>query len=192
MRITILDGHPRGDSLCAALSEAYATGARSAGHEVRFLRPRELDFDPVLRGGYDNRDPLEADLVEAQKTIEWCEHLVVVHPVWWGQMPAELKGFFDRTFLPGWGFKFHPDKVMWDKLLSGRSARIIQTAAVPTPLMWLWYGNCAAKALKSSTLGFCGFKPVRVTQFGGAAKGFTEAKAKQWLMKCEQLGSRGL
>lgn len=191
MRITILDGHPRRESLIAALADAYARGAEAAGHEVRRLAPRDLQFDPVLHGGYNNRDPLEPDLLAAQETIAWCEHLVVAHPVWWGQMPAQLKGFIDRTFVPGWAFKFHPGKVWWDRLLAGRSARIIQTSAVPNPLMWLWYGNCATRALRDSTLRFCGFKPVRITRFGGVAAGFTEEKAKPWLAKCERLGSRG-
>lgn len=192
MRITILNGHPREGSLNDALCEAYASGAERAGYEVRRLAPRDLEFNPVLRGAYNDRDPLEPDLVEAQRTIEWCEHLVVVHPVWWGQMPAELKGFVDRVFLPGWAFKFHPGKIWWDRLLSGRSARIIQTSAVPNLLMRLWYANCAARALKSSTLEFCGFKPVRVTKFGGVAQGFRDETAKRWIAKCEKLGSKGV
>ena len=191
MKIILLDGHPRAESLSAALSDAYSRGAKSGGHEIKILAPRNLEFSPVLRGGYNNRDPLEPDLVEAQKLIEWCEHLVVIHPVWWGQMPAELKGFFDRTFLPGWAFKFHAGKTFWDKLLAGRSARIIQTSAVPKPLMWWWYGNCAVRSLRDSTLRFCGFNPVRVTQFGGVGGGFTQEKAAPWLAKCERLGRAG-
>lgn len=191
MKITVLDGHPRAESLCASLAEAYAKGATDAGHEVKRLAPRDMEFEPVLRGGYNNRDPLEQDLLAAQETIEWCEHLVIVHPVWWGQMPAELKGFVDRTFVPGWAFKFHPGKIWWDRLLAGRSARIIQTSAVPGPLMWLWYGNCAKRALKNSTLKFCGIKPVRVTHFGGVAAGFTPDKAQPWLKKCARLGQAG-
>lgn len=190
MRITILDGHPRAESLGAALADAYARGAESAGHEVRRLAPRDLEFAVVSRG-YKEGDPLEPDLEAAQQAVEWCEHLVVVHPVWWGSMPAELKGFFDRTFLPGWAFKFHAGKTMWDRLLAGRSARVIQTAATPNVFMRLAYWSCAAVALKDSTLAFCGFKPVRLTQFGGVGYAFTEEKAKPWIAKCERLGRRG-
>lgn len=190
MRIAILDGHPRPDSLCVALADAYARGAESGGHEVRRLNVRDLDFQVVHRG-YTEGDEVEPDLLTAQQTIEWCEHLVVVHPVWWGSMPAELKGFFDRTFLPGWAFKFHQGKVWWDRLLAGRSARVIQTAATPNIAMRLAYFNCAAVATKDSTLAFCGFKPVRLTQFGGVGGGFTEEKAKPWIAKCERLGRDG-
>ncbi|MEQ8850067.1 NAD(P)H-dependent oxidoreductase [Botrimarina sp.] len=191
MRITLLDGHPRGGSLGAALADAYARGAEAGGHELRRLTPRDMAFDPVHRG-YKEAAPLEPDLAAAQADIAWCEHLVVVHPVWWGSMPAQLKGFFDRTFTPGWAFKFHEGKIWWDRLLAGRSARVIQTSATPKIAMRLAYFNCAPIAVKDSTLAFCGFKPVRLTQFGGVGGGFKPEKARPWLAKCERLGQRGV
>ncbi|TWT43319.1 NAD(P)H-dependent oxidoreductase [Botrimarina hoheduenensis] len=190
MRITLLDGHPRSGSLCHALCDAYARGAESAGHEVRRLVVRELDFD-AFQKGYKEAEALEPDLIAAQEMIAWCEHLVVVHPVWWGSSPALLKGFIDRAFLPGWAFKFHAGKTWWDRLLTGRSARVIQTAATPNLFIRLAYWSCAAVAMKAGTLEFCGFKPVRLTQFGGIGMGFTEAKARPWLAKCEALGKAG-
>lgn len=190
MRITILDGHPRSDSLCHALCDAYARGAEASGHEVRRLVVRDLEFDIVQRG-YKEGDELEADLLAAQEMITWCEHLVVVHPVWWGSSPALLKGFLDRAFTPGWAFKFHAGKTWWDRLLAGRSARVIQTAATPNVFMRLAYWSCAAVAMKASTLEFCGFKPVRLTQFGGIGMGFNEEKALPWIDKCEALGRSG-
>lgn len=190
MRITLLDGHPREGSLCSSLADAYARGAEAARHEVRRLAPREMAFEVVHRG-YDDSVNLEPDLAAAQADIAWCEHLVVVHPVWWGQMPAELKGFFDRTFVPGWAFKFHEGKIWWDRLLAGRSARVIQTSATPKIAMRLAYFNCAAIAAKDSTLAFCGFKPVRLTQFGGVGGGFKPEKARRWIVECEKLGRAG-
>lgn len=191
MRITLLDGHPRADSLVAALADAYARGAESTGHELRRLAPRDMQFELVSRGYRGESIELEPDLLAAQQAIEWCEHLVVVHPVWWGSMPAELKGFFDRTFTPGWAFKFHEGKTWWDRLLAGRSARVIQTSATPNVFMRLFYSNCAARAVKDSTLAFCGFKPVRLTKFGGVGAGFTPEKAAPWLAECERLGRAG-
>ena len=173
MRITILDGHPRAGSLTHGLCDAYARGAEAGGHEVRRLVVRDLDFD-IIQRGYKEGDTLEPDLVAAQETIEWCEHLVVIHPVWWGSSPAVLKG-----------------KTMRDRLIAGRSGRVIQTAATPNVFMRLAYWSCAAVALKASTLEFCGFKPVKLTQFGGVGMGFNEEKAQPWLEKCERLGRAG-
>ena len=133
-RILIVLGHPRSDSFCGALAEAYAEGARAGGSEVRAISLGSLPFDPILRDGYAKIQPLEPDLVAAQASIRWAEHLVFVYPLWWGAMPALLKGFIDRVFLPGFAFKFRDGSVFWDRLLAGRSAHLLVTMDTPP-----WY-----------------------------------------------------
>ena len=132
--ILILLGHPDRDSLCGAIAQRYATAAENAGHRVRLIALGELEFDPVLRHGYRQIQPLEADLQDAADAIEACDHLVLVYPTWWGAMPALLKGFFDRVLLPGYAFRYRRDSVWWDRLLAGRSARVITTLDTPP-----WY-----------------------------------------------------
>lgn len=98
-RILLILGHPSATSLCAALADRYAQSALAAGHEVRQLRLGEMDFDPVLREGYQQIQALENDLSAAQSDILWAEHLTLVYPIWWGGIPALLKAFFDRVLL---------------------------------------------------------------------------------------------
>src|SRR5262245_35768345 len=98
-RILLILGTPKPFGFCHAVAEAYAQGARSKGHVVHTLKLGELNFDPVLRGGYDQNQTLEADVLEAQRQVHWAEHLVLVYPIWWGGLPALLQGFFDRVFL---------------------------------------------------------------------------------------------
>ncbi|MEQ8767442.1 MAG: NAD(P)H-dependent oxidoreductase [Planctomycetota bacterium] len=166
MRITVLDGHPNPDSFCAALASRYVDAAEQAGHDVRRLVVRDMQFDPILWKGYREVQALEPDLVAAQQAIAWCRHLVVVHPVWWGSMPALLKGFFDRTLLPGWAFKYRKGSPFWDRLLEGRSARLIVTSGAPALYMKVAYRNAPIVVDHKMILGFCGFKPVRVTTVG--------------------------
>ena len=75
-------------------------GAGESGAEVRKLVLAEMEFDLNLSAGYKGKQPLEPDLQEAQELIAWADHLVFVYPNWWGGMPALLKGFIDRVFLP--------------------------------------------------------------------------------------------
>ena len=103
-RVLVILGHPANDSFCAALVDSYVEGARETQAEIKVLRLGELDFNPILQG-YKTSTPLEPDLVAAQQAITWAEHLVFVYPIWWGAMPALLKGFIDRTFLPSFAFK---------------------------------------------------------------------------------------
>ncbi len=190
MRITILDGHPNAASFCAALAWHYEEGAADAGHEVRRIVVRELDFEGSLHRGYDRNQPMEDCLKRAQEDIAWCEHLVIVHPVWWGSMPAMLKGFFDRVLLPDFAFKFHEKGPWWDRLLAGRSARMILTAATPRWYGRLKYGDAPVKALRGMVLGFCGFKPVRVTYFG-MAEAVSDDRRARWLATVQKLGLAG-
>ena len=104
-RILIIEGHPSAQSFVSALREAYKRGALASGAEVKEVIIRDLAFTPNLQHGYQKRTELEPDLLAAQEALRWAEHIVVVHPVWWGSYPAIMKGFFDRVLLPGFFFK---------------------------------------------------------------------------------------
>lgn len=190
-KILLINGHPNPESFSAALAEAYQKGATSAGHEVRMLNLGELDFDPILNYGYHKPTALEPDLLKAQELILWADHLVWVYPVWWGSLPALLKGFLDRVLLPGYAFKFRENSVWWDKLLKGRSGRVIQTLDQP-PWFYRWFnGRPTYHMMKKMVLGFCGLKPVKVTSFGPVKKSTVE-KREKWLRKVEGLGRRAV
>lgn len=188
-KILIVLGHPSVESLNYALAESYAAGARAAGKEVRLLKLGELNFDPILHLGYNGQQPLEPALLEAQEDILWADHLVWVYPSWWGNMPALLKGFIDRTFVPGFAFKYRPNSVWWDKYLTGRSARIIMTMDTPKIYNTLLYRNANINALKHATLHYCGIKPVYVSTFP-TVRSSDETQRKQWIKEVYALGQK--
>lgn len=165
-QILLIQGHPRGDSFCSGLADAYEAAAKQSGAGVTRLDTGRLVFDPVLRAGYKEDQPLEPDLKRAQEAIKAADHLVFVYPTWWGTMPALLKGFLDRVFLPGFAFKYRKGSPLWDKLLAGKSARIIVTMDSPVWYNRLMYLSAGHRAMKTATLEFCGIRPVRITQFG--------------------------
>jgi len=162
MKIYALLGHPDTESFNARILNAYVTAAEACGHEVRVQKLGELQFDPVLWHGYRQKPPLEPDLVAAQENILWCERWVIVYPIWWGTLPALLKGFIDRTLYSGFAYKYHKHDPLWDKLLAGRSAHLITTCDAPSWWIFWRYRNSDLNALKRATLEFCGIKPVRV------------------------------
>ena len=99
-KIAIINGHPNKDSFNFGVAEAYRAGAVETGAEVKEIVIRELKFNPNLQFGYQKRMELEPDLMKAWEIIQWADHLVWIHPVWWGGFPALMKGFIDRLFLP--------------------------------------------------------------------------------------------
>ncbi|OFZ28932.1 MAG: NADPH:quinone reductase [Bdellovibrionales bacterium RIFCSPHIGHO2_01_FULL_40_29] len=187
-RILIIQGHPDEQSFNHALHLAYKKGATRAGAEIQEIFVSQLTFNPNLRYGYRQRTDLEPCLIEAQNKIKWAEHIVLVYPVWWGSLPAILKGFFDRVFLPGFAFKKRENSLWWDKLLSGRSARVISTLDQPPWFYWLLNGSPSDKAIKRMTFDFCGIKPVRITNIGPIRLS-SEKFREKWLNKIEDLGA---
>ncbi len=103
-KILIINGHPNRNSFNFGLSASYKKGAIAAGADIKEIVIRDLNFNPNLQFGYQKRTELEADLLDAWEKIKWAEHLVWIHPVWWGGLPAISKGFIDRLFLSGFAF----------------------------------------------------------------------------------------
>ena len=103
-KILIINGHPNSNSYNLGLFEAYKKGAITSGADIKEIVIKDLVFNPNLQFGYQKRTELEPDLLDAWEKIKWADHLVWVHPVWWGGLPAVTKGFIDRLFLPGFFF----------------------------------------------------------------------------------------
>ncbi|MCX6388039.1 MAG: NAD(P)H-dependent oxidoreductase [Solirubrobacterales bacterium] len=188
-RITVIVGHPAGESFAGSLAASYIEGAEAAGNEVRVVNLAEIEFDPILRTGYAGKQPLEPDLVVAQEAISWAEHIVFAYPVWWGSMPAILKGFVDRVFLPGFAFKYRKDSPLWDRLLKGRSGQLLLGMDTPRWYYWLAYRNSGHIMVSRTILKFCGIKPVKINTFGPVRGSSAESRAK-WLASAKKLGRK--
>lgn len=191
-RLYVLNGHPAASSLNKSLAEAYAASAREAGHEVRVTHIHDLEFDPDYGfAGYTNQKPLEDCLEQVLADIEWSNHVVLTTPMWWGGLPAKLKGLFDRAFLPGRTFDTRNTTLLGlpGPLLSGRTGRVILTSDTPGFFFRLAYNNALILQVKKQILEFVGIKPTRVTHFAGASYP-KEGAVDKWLEKAKALGHR--
>ncbi|VVM73685.1 hypothetical protein PS631_01947 [Pseudomonas fluorescens] len=187
-RILVILGHPAADSFCAALGQAYILAAGEAGHAVRILDLPKATFDPVLHHGYRQIQPLEPDLRQAQEDILWAEQLVFVFPIWLGATPALLKGFFDRTFLPGFAFKYREDSPFPEQLLKGRTAHLLVTMDTP-PWYYRWvYRMPGLHQMRKTTLAFCGIKPTRTLTFGPVL-GSSTSQRERWVLQARKLAA---
>jgi putative NADPH-quinone reductase len=185
-RIVIIQGHPdpRGGRFCHALAAAYKSGAEEAGHQVRSIDVAAADF-PVLhtKEDWESGSPNDATR-QAQESIAWAQHLVIVYPLWLGTLPALLKAFFEQAFRPG--FALARSGRGFGGLLSGKSARIVVTMGMPA-LVYRWYfGAHSLKSFERNVLRFCGVGPIRETLIGRVEA--KPAVRERWLEKMRDLG----
>ncbi|TIP93611.1 MAG: NAD(P)H-dependent oxidoreductase [Mesorhizobium sp.] len=191
-RILVVVGHPdpSPDRLCRGLAQAYAEGAKQAGHVVRQIDLAALNF-PMLRTMQEfEHGAIPDSLKDAAGAIVWAEHIVFVFPLWLGTMPALLKAFLEQVMRPGTAFAY-PDKGRGfpKTLLRGRSARMVVTMGMPSLLYQLWFLGHGIAGMRRSILHFVGISPVRETLFGMVA-GASDATRAKWLGQMRRLGAR--
>lgn len=178
-KILVINGHPDPKSFNHAIAQTYVDAAQLMGATVEYLALSELEFNPNLQYGYRKRTDLEPDLLQAIEKIQWSEHIVWVHPLWWWSYPAVMKGFIDRVFLPGITYTLDENNGVIG-LLNGRSARIICTSDVTASAYEQHYDNTSFTQLKKGTLETCGIDPVATTFFGPVIES-DEKQRQSWL-----------
>ena len=103
--------------------------AKTAGHAIRVVDIGKTPF-PLLR----TKDEFEhgavpAELADAREAIAWADHLVLIYPLWLGEMPAIVKGFLEQVLRPG--FAFEVSGKGWSPKLRGKTARVVVTMGMP-------------------------------------------------------------
>lgn len=165
--ILVIDAHPDPDParFCHALADVYAESAAGAGHAVERLALSAIDV-PMLRSRADwEEGAAPPSIRDAQAMIARAEHLVILFPLWLGDVPALLKAFLEQVLRPGFAFPTGPRKPDAG-LLKGKSARIIVTMGMPA-LFYRWvYRAHSLKSLRSNILRFVGIGPIRETLIG--------------------------
>ena len=190
-KIMIVVGHPQSRTLCGALGEAYRRGAQAAGHEVKLFALAEMKFDPILHEGTRKEQPLEPDLQAAYEALAACDHLVIIFPLWCGDMPALLKGFIERLLQPDLIRRQDTVNAMNWAIFKDKTARIVMTMGMPVSIYRFWYRGHALKLLARNILKFIGITPVRHTLFGmiGTSK---PATRERWIAEVTALGRQGI
>ncbi|MFE6734996.1 NAD(P)H-dependent oxidoreductase [Microbacterium sp. NPDC057650] len=178
----VIDGHPDSQSLTAELARRYA----AAHGDARLLALRDLDFDPHLRFGYRERMLLEPDLEDAKAALHEATNVVIATPLWWGSVPAVLKGFFDRALLPQQEYRYTPAGLPVGMVGADRG-RLLLLADTP----WFFApitGLPAQTQVARNTMKLCGIRPVKTHRMLGV-KTASAAKIEGWLERASRLGA---
>ncbi|MSP02223.1 MAG: flavodoxin family protein [Acetobacteraceae bacterium] len=143
MRVLVIYCHPRPDSFAAALRDAAVDGLTSGGHTVELRDLYAEAFDPVLsarqHGAYFDETGNTHGIEDHVAALGRAEALLLIYPTWWFGMPAMLKGWFDRVWLPGAAFRLGGPKVMVPLLTNIGRIGVVTTYGMPGWMLW-WVG----------------------------------------------------
>lgn len=160
MRCLLVHVHPLPKSLTRHFCDAALKTLAERGHTVTFLDLYQAGFDPRLRA--DERathyaPPHNVSHVEQEVAqLRDAEMLVLVFPTWWFGLPAMLKGWIDRTFLPGVAFEQAPDFGPLKPLLANlRHVVAITTLGSPWWVDWLVLWRPVRQQLKWAVFKTC-------------------------------------
>ena len=150
MRILLVFAHPLDDSYAAALRDAIVDTLRAGDHAVDLCDLHKESFDPVLsaheRRVYKDTSANNEAVSGHVQRLRWAEGVIVVFPSWWYGMPAILKGYFDRVWLPGVAFEFGPRSIE-PLLTSIRLFGVVTTTGAPAWFTRIYMGNPSRKVL---------------------------------------------
>jgi putative NADPH-quinone reductase len=184
MNVLVVLGHPKPGSFNHALAEVAAATLRAGGHEVVFHDLYRERFDPVLPPG-EIRAGAELDPLVAEhcRALAGCDGLVVVHPNWWGQPPAILKGWVDRVFRAGVAYRFaegDSGEGVPIPLLRARAALVLNTTDTPLERERAEFGDPLEAIWRSCILRYCGVRTVVRRTYGVVVTSSPEAR-RRWL-----------
>ncbi|TCI91374.1 NAD(P)H-dependent oxidoreductase [Tenacibaculum sp. M341] len=190
MNVLIINGHPDTESYNKALADAYYEGVlTNVDVNTTLIEVGALEFNLNLKYGYRRRMELEPDLEFAIKEIKKANHIVWVLPLWWGGMPAVLKGFLDRILLPGIAFELEEGKTFQKKLFKNKTSSIILTADTPKWYYRLFLKSALLYQFKKGILEFCGIK-LKKTTYIAPIRNSTLTFRENWLKKIKMLGKQ--
>ncbi|MGV3551401.1 NAD(P)H-dependent oxidoreductase [Rhizobium sp.] len=160
MHVLVVLAHPLKDSFAAAIARTAVAALRDKGHHVDLLDLYAENFDPRLtaaeRDSYMTGSYDLADIAPYAERLKAAEALILVFPQWWFNLPAILKGFIDRTFVPGVAFDYDDQGIkLGPKLEKLRHFWSFSTTGSPWWVVKFYMGDPVRRMLKRGIAAFC-------------------------------------
>ena len=186
--ICIIDGHsdPDPHHLIHGLCDAYAEGAGRGGHTVQRINVAALDL-PFLQSQHDFDSPPPEPVLSEREKIAGAQHVLIAFPLWLGGMPAKLRAFFELA-ASGNFFLRQSDHGWPEKMMAGKSARVVLTMGMPSLVFRFGMDAGALKALERGVLGLSGFHPLHHSVIGGVGS-LGEDAITSWLEFMREIGA---
>lgn len=185
MKVLVIIGHQNKGSFCHAIAATAVEQLAALGHEVVYHDLYEEQFDPILPQAEIPKDTALEPVVKRHcDEVVAADGYVVVHPNWWGQPPAILKGWLDRVFRQGVVYEFTPQGV--NGFLKGRTAVVLTTSNTPRDAEMRLFGDPLENLWKACVFNFCGVEDFARRNFESIILSTPEQR-KGWLEETRQI-----
>ena len=162
MNVLLILGHPTKGSFNHAIAEITASKLHENGHEVIYHDLYAEKFDPLLLGEEIPKDAkLDPQIEKHCREIKEADGIIIVHPNWWGQPPAILKGYIDRVIRAGVAYEFlegDDGEGVPNGLLKAKTAIVFNTSNTPEKRELEVFGDPLEAIWKNCIFDLCGVK----------------------------------
>lgn len=190
MDILVVLGHPRPGSLNHAIADVVLATLREAGHRTTFHDLCREGFDPALPAEEMlEPGPVPEIVVRHCQELAAADGIVVVHPNWWGQPPAVLKGWVDRVFRPAVAYRFEGEdggEGVPVGLLRARRALVLNTSNTAALREQETFGDPLDRIWRHCIFGLCGVREVHRRTFGIVVASTPEQR-RAWLQEAREV-----
>ncbi len=184
MKVSVILAHPYKGSFNHAIAETANIALNALGHTVFFHDLYAERFDPILDYDEIPRDArLDPVVTRHCEEIAEADGIVIIHPNWWGQPPAILKGWVDRVIRPGVAYRFLDDdsgEGIPAGLLKAEVALVFNTSNTPPERERAVFGDPLENLWKKCIFSFCGIPRFHRRMFSVVVTS-TEDERRKWL-----------
>jgi putative NADPH-quinone reductase len=190
MRVSVILAHPNSQSFNHAIAQVAIAELKQNGHQVFFHDLYAEKFDPILPADEILQEaPVPKEMEAHCQEISGVDGIIIVHPNWWGQPPAILKGWVDRVIRPGIAYQFMDG----DKgegvpvgLLKAKMACVFNTSNTMTEREARVFGDPLETLWKNCVFGLCGLKTFYRETFSVVVTSTIEQR-HEWLTKVREV-----
>jgi len=189
MIVSVILAHPNKESFTHAIAITTAETLKQNGHDVNFHDLHEENFDPILHFKEFPKDAhLPVEIEKHCKEISDADGIIIIHPNWWGQPPAILKGWVDRVIRPGIAYEFldgDDGEGIPDGLLKAKSALVFNTSNTEAEREKNIFGDPLETIWKNCVFDLCGVTNFYRKMFNIIVVS-SEEQRKEWLKEVRE------
>lgn len=184
MRIYVILSHPNPGSFNHAIAETAVAKLHENNHEVVYHDLYAEKFDPILHGDEIPKEAKLDSLIEKHcKELSEADGIIIIHPNWWGQPPAILKGYIDRVIRAGVAYEFvegDSGEGVPNGLLKAETALVFNTSNTKKEREMEVFGDPLETIWKNCIFGLCGVNKFYRKTYGVIVTS-SEKERKLWL-----------